>query len=366
LKQKVLIICHHYPDRSPGQRYRFEQYLEFLSENGYEMHMSYLLNEKDDKLFYAKGKYFSKIWILLKSIAKRFKDVRRARNYDLIFIYREAFFIGTTIFERRLSKIKPTIFDFDDAIWLQNVSEANRKFVFLKNPQKTSKIIQHASLVLAGNDFLANYALQFNGNVHVVPTTVDTENFIRKTEPNLLEKICIGWSGSSTTIQHFEYAIPVLTKLKEKYGDDIDIKVMGDASYHNELLNIKGIPWSSDTEVAVIDSFDIGIMPLPDEMWTKGKCGLKGLTYMSLEVPTIMSPVGVNTEIIQDGVNGFLAATAEEWLAKIELLIQDKDLRVKMGKAGRQTVVEKYSVEAWKGVYLKLFQSLTNEKKLHL
>lgn len=362
MRKKVLFVCHHYPDRSPGQRFRFEQYLNYLNVNGFDVEMSYLLNKKDDKVFYASGNYFNKFLIVLKSLSKRFKDIRRVQHFDVVFIFRESFFLGFTFFEKQLTKNVPSVFDFDDSIWLQNVSDANKKLVFLKNANKTSKLIGYCTKIFAGNEYLANYARQFNQNISIIPTTIDTEEY-QKMEKPASEKICIGWSGSVTTIQHFEFALPFLEKIKEKYGDLIEIKVIGDADYRNEHLDIQGIGWNKADEIKELSSFDIGIMPLPDDEWAKGKCGLKGLQYMAVEVPTIMSPVGVNTEIIQDGENGFLAATKEEWLAKIELLIQDKALRLKMGKAGRQTVVEKYSVEAWKDEYLRLFTALAEQNQ---
>ena len=133
---------------------------------------------------------------------------------------------------------------------------------------------------------------------------------------------------------------------------------MGDPHYENKELGIAGIPWSSATEVAVISSFDIGIMPLPDDQWVKGKCGLKGLSYMALEVPTVMSAIGVNPEIINDGVNGFLATTEEEWVNKISQLIESFELRKKMGISGRETIVSRYSVESQKNNYLNTFNEL--------
>jgi glycosyltransferase involved in cell wall biosynthesis len=179
-----------------------------------------------------------------------------------------------------------------------------------------------------------------------------------RAEPKVDKRICIGWSGSITTIKHFEFALPFLRELKKKYGTGISIKVIGDGTYVNEELGIRGLPWRKDDEIKELSSFDIGIMPLPDDEWAKGKCGLKGLQYMALGIPTIMSPVGVNTEIIQDGENGMLATAVEEWIAKIERLINDPDLRHKMGRKARQTVEEKYSVNAWKDRYLELFKDL--------
>jgi glycosyltransferase involved in cell wall biosynthesis len=157
---------------------------------------------------------------------------------------------------------------------------------------------------------------------------------------------------------HFEYAIPFLRKINEKYGNDITFKVIGDSSYQNEELNIVGISWNEADEIKELSGFDIGIMPLPDDEWAKGKCGLKGLQYMALEIPTIMSPVGVNTEIIQDGVNGFLAVDIDEWVEKLSLLIESLALREKLGKAARKTVLEKYSFESQKQNYLNCFEEL--------
>jgi glycosyltransferase involved in cell wall biosynthesis len=353
---KILFLTVHRPNRSPSQRFRFEQYIPFLEKNGFECTHFFLLDEKPDKEFYRPGNVIGKMQIVLRSFFKLRNILNKADQYDHIFVQRECFMLGTSYFEKQFSKKRGRLyFDFDDSIWLLDVSDANKKFAWLKDPDKTSKIIALSDRVIAGNPYLAEYASRFNKNVRIIPTTIDTVQYRRKRmkENNA---ICIGWSGSLTTLKHFDFAVPFLIKLKEKYGDKIYIKVIGDGSYVNKALNIKGLQWKSDTEVEDLSEFDIGIMPLPDDQWAKGKCGLKGLQYMALEIPTIMSPVGVNTEIIRDGENGYLASDENEWMEKLSLLIGSKELREKIGKAGRRTVEETYSIEAQMNNYLQLFK----------
>jgi glycosyltransferase involved in cell wall biosynthesis len=363
-KKRILFIVHHRRDRSPGQRFRFEQYLEFLEENGFECVLSPLLNAEEDRIFYSNGNILRKAIIVIKGFVKRLKDYFRGDEFDIIFIFREAFFTGSTFFEKLFKRSKAKlVFDFDDAIWIENVSEANKAFSFLKNASKTGEIISICDMVFAGNSYLKSYAEQFNSHVVIVPTTIDTTVYAPARESSRMgsDKICIGWSGSITTIQHFEYAIPFLKKIKDKYKDQIVIKVIGDGSYINEELQIAGLPWIKSDEIRELSSFDIGIMPLPDDEWAKGKCGLKGLQYMALGIPTIMSPIGVNKDIIQDGENGFLATTEEVWVDKIERLINNQQLRIEMGRKGRETVEAHYSVKACKGIYLSQFSALTKK-----
>lgn len=362
MKKKILIITNHRKDRAPGQRFRFEQYLDYLEANGFDIEFSYFLNEKDDKIFYSNGNYFGKFLIIFKNIFLRIKNVSNVNKYDIIFIYREATVLGTIFFEKLLSKNKAKIiFDFDDSIWLENISEGNKNLAWLKRADKTAALIALSDLVFAGNAYLANYTRQFNENVVIVPTTIDTDEY-RRANKSISSPICIGWSGSITTIQHFQFALPYLKILKEKYGSKICFKVIGDSSFENTELGIQGISWQKDSEILDLSTIDIGIMPLPDDEWAKGKCGLKGLQYMSLGIPTVMSPVGVNTDIIQDGVNGFLCTTTKEWVEKLSLLIESATLREELGKAGRLTVEAKYSVNANKNLYLRYFEDLVARK----
>lgn len=352
----------HRPDRSPSQRFRFEQYLEYLRQNDFTCDYSFLISPQDDKILYSPGNYLGKLSILLKSSVKRLRDVLKAGSYDAIFIQREAFMLGTTLIEKLFSKSRAkVVFDFDDSIWRNQGDSvgANSNLLFLKNPDKTKDIIALSDCVFAGNEYLAAYARQFNRNVVIVPTTIDTDEYSRLSIFRQAERVCIGWSGSFTTIEHFETALPALRQLKAKYGDRIYFKVIGDGSYRNEELGIQGLPWRKDTEIADLSEIDIGLMPLPDTEWAKGKCGLKGLQYMALEIATLMSPVGVNSTIIQDGQNGYLADLPSEWVIKISSLIEDEDLRLRLGKAGRQTVVSHYSVLSERNHYLNLFRELT-------
>lgn len=354
-KTRVLFIGMHRFDRSPSQRYRFEQYFDYLETNGVECELSQLISEKDDSVLYSPGNYFGKLLIFLKSWRIRMRDVKRANDFDYVFIQREAFMTGTTYFEKRFAKSSAKlIFDFDDSIWLEDKNEANSKLAFLKKPSKLADIIKLCDTIVAGNEYLADYARQFNSNVVVVPTTIDSDWYVPKPKVSG-EKLIIGWSGSFSTIKHFQSAVEALKVIKEKYGKKVGFKVIGDANYQNDELNISGQKWQSQTEVEDLQDIDIGIMPLPDSNWTRGKCGLKGLQYMGLAIPTIMSPVGVNTHIIEHGVNGFLASTKEEWVNCLSQLIESEALRKQLGTAGRKTLQERYSVKANREKYLALF-----------
>jgi len=357
MKRKILFVVPFYLGRSPSQRYRIEWYIQYFEKNGYQCDFSYLLSPRTDKFFYSKRYTFLKFLLIFKFFFIRIKDVFRAKKYNLVFVQREACFLGFSFFEKLLAKRPKLIFDFDDAIWLPNVSDANKKWEWLKNYKKTEKIISYAHHVIAGNQYLANYAKNFTTNISIIPTTIDTDIYkIPKKRSN--DKILIGWSGSPTTIQHFRYGEPFLKAIQKKYPNKIEFKLIGDASYYNKELNIQGIAWSKEKEVSELSDLDIGIMPLPDDKWTKGKCGLKGLQYMALEIPTIMSPVGVNTEIIQDSENGFLASSKKEWIEKLSLLIENKELRKKIGIKGRETVEQKYSVQSQKDKYLEIFNQV--------
>jgi glycosyltransferase involved in cell wall biosynthesis len=354
---KVLFVCLHAPEQAPGQRFRFEQYLPYLAANGIECTYSNLLEEKDYNFFYKKGFLFKKAGVVLRGFLKRYRQLKKINGYDIVFIQREAIMLGTWYFERQYAKKAKVIFDYDDATWLEQISGTNRMFKFLKDPGKTKEIIRISNLVFAGNKYLAAYAEKFNKNVVIVPTTIDTDEY-KPADKIQKEKVCIGWSGSFSTIVHFQTCLEALKIIKNQYGSKIYFKVIGDDRYVNEELEIKGQAWKKDTEVKDLQEMDIGIMPLPDDEWAKGKCGLKGLQYMALSIPTIMSPVGVNTEIIDDGKNGFLASTTDEWVNKLSRLIETFQLREDMGRNGRDTVVKSFSVEANQKLYMQYLTML--------
>jgi len=359
-RMTILFLTPYPNNQAPSQRFRFEQYFGVFHQNGIQIMQESFLDDATWKIFYKRGVLHKKIWGIFKGIVRRHLVVFQLHKFDFVFIHREACFIGPAYFEWIYSKVfrKKIIYDFDDAIWLRDVSEANNKLAWLKRSEKTSKIISYSHYVIAGNKYLAEYAFNFSNNVIVIPTTIDTNyHSILSREKS---DIVIGWTGSITTNRHFETLLPVLQKLLIKYPVNIKLRTISNKETEHGALPVNYIKWSKENEISDLSKFDIGIMPLPDDEWAQGKCGFKGLQYMALGIPTIMSPVGVNTEIIQDGKNGFLACSEDEWLDRLSMLIESKELREQIGKAGRNTVIEKYSVEANKQKYLNLFSNLMN------
>lgn len=354
----VLFIASHRPGRSPNQRFRFEQYIPWLQANGWRCELSPIVSEEDDRLLYQPGNFVPKLRFVQRSVATRWRDVARMHEFNIVFVCREALMTRSSLFERRF-RTGPArlVYDFDDAIWLPSVSDVNRRWRWVKNARKIARIIALADRVIAGNRYLADYALRRNANTTIVPTTIDTDEY-RPVERAAPGPVCIGWSGSLTTIRHFHHALPALRAIREAFGPRVSFRVIGDAGFRDDHLGIQGLPWRKETELDDLRAMDIGIMPLPDDDWARGKCGLKALQYMALGIPPVISPLGVNSEIVQDGINGFLATTTDEWVAGITRLIEDADLRRRMGAAARRTVEEKYSVRAWRDRYLQLFNEL--------
>ncbi|MBL7946670.1 MAG: glycosyltransferase family 4 protein [Flavobacteriales bacterium] len=359
---RILFVAAHRPDRSPSQRYRFEQFAGYWAEKGFTHEYAWLIGAEDDQAFYSPGRLAAKAGIFIRSWNRRAQQVRRARDFDLIIVQREAFMTGSTRFEERLAASGvPVIYDFDDAIWHMDVSDANRKLRWLKDPGKTAKIIGLADLVIAGNNYLADYAKGHNTRVEVVPTVIDTDRYVpTEPVPRADGKVVIGWTGSYTSLGHLKPALPMLRRLYDRFGERIIFRVISDRDLVAAGLPVENIRWKSSTEAQDLAGIDIGIMPLPDDEWSRGKCGFKGLQYMGMGKAVVLGRVGVNNEIVQDGWNGMLSGSEAEWLQALGDLVESADLRARLGAEARRTVVERYSVRAWRDKYLDLFNELIN------
>ena len=266
-------------------------------------------------------------------VPKRLYDFIRARFFDIVFIQKDIFTSETAVYEKLLSRINnKIIFDFDDAI-------------FLNNETKLKEIIKISAAVIAGNDFLAEFARKYNSNVFVIPTSVKLDRY--KIRPSALNKtLTIGWTGTSSTLRYLIGIRNIIENAAKQH--DFTLKVIYDKPinpFTGSLLKVESIAWKEKTEIEDLSTIDIGLAPLQDGLWEKGKCGFKIIQYMALGIPVIASPVGVNAAIISDGVNGFLAKTESEWAEKLSLLINNPDLRDKFAQAGRETIEQHYSVD---------------------
>ena len=224
---------------------------------------------------------------------------------------------------------------------------------------KIPKLMKNASVVIVGNRYLEAYATQAGSQeVVLIPTVIDLNRYLPRA-PFQDDLFKVGWIGSPTTSKYLNLIKPVIEKL-DKDGN-ICLILIG--AGHFEM---KGIPnciyqWSESTEVAAISEFDVGIMPLPDNPWERGKCGYKLIQYMACGIPVVASPVGANKEIVEHGVNGFLAESKEEWLKALTMLRDNPDLRTIMGRAGREKVQNKYCLQITAPTLVSVFKKLQRE-----
>jgi len=353
-KIKVLFLAP-YPIEGPSTRYRIEPYFAYLKNMDIKYKFRPFMCTEYYRIFYKKGNCILKTAYLFQSIFNRGLDFIRVFWYDTVFIHIESLPIGPPFMEWFFKKLKKTIiFDFEDAVYLPR---ENKIANFFKMPGKFFKIIKMSDHVIVCNNYLKEILFPYNKNITVIPTPIDTYKF-KPLIPNDIhvEKIIIGWIGSHTTASFLLELIDVFQRLAEKYK--FTLKIVG----AGKDINIPGVEvinkeWELDRDIEDFNSLDIGVYPLPDNESSKARTPFKTIRYMSAGIPCVVSAVGANVDIVKDGVNGFLVRTEAEWVEKLSKLIEDSDLRHKIGLSGRKTVEEKYSLEAAVPKFLAVVKS---------
>ncbi len=338
-----------YGAKAASHRVRLSQFQSGLSEVGIKLEIKSLLNN-----YYLKQKYSGSkpsLFRILQAFLARVSTLRNAKDFDLAIIYGELFPLMPACIEKRLLLL-PYLFDFDDAFYLKYISGKLGIFKPLLG-RKFESVMSNAAAITAGNQHLASYARQFNKNVIVLPSVVDTNNY-RPALKVQSECFTVGWIGSPTTAPYLEALVePLMLLSKEKL---VRFVVMGGKAPKVPGVEVVELPWSLDEEVSLIQSFDVGVMPLPDSPWARGKCAYKLLQCMACGVPVVASPVGANVDAVPSTC-GILVSTPNEWLEAFRVLANDPDQCNRMGNAARVWVVQNYSLD----VALPILSKAINE-----
>ena len=330
-----------YDREAASTRQRMLQYLPSLERAGIQVEVHPLLDD-DYVRALASGKPASKAAIA-RAYARRFAQLRRTIDADLIWVYAELFPWLPAAFERLAFRSgKPILYDYDDAFF-QPYDDHRNALVRGLLGGKLEPLIAGAAGVCAGNAYLCDHAARLNPNAIILPTVVDTDQY-RPTIARADRPLTIGWIGSPSTWAYIRPYLPLLAELCRTRNIRFSAVGAGAAAHSDHFDGLTFAPWSEASEIAAVQAMDIGIMPLPDEPWARGKSGYKLVQYMACGLPLVASPVGVNSTIVEDKISGFLATDIAAWRTALDRLIADPALRAAMGWAGRARAVENYSL----------------------
>lgn len=344
-KRQRTLLLSRYGRLGASSRLRMLQYYPYLQSTGIQITQSPFFDDNYLLRFYSGQRTrFS----FFTAFLRRFRWLNAVRNFDLIWVEKEVlpwvpWFIERAFFSSRI----PIVTDYDDAVF-HNYDLHHSPLVRYLLGRKIDKFMRASSLVTVGNAYLADRARRAGARcVEIIPTVVNSDKYVPRPVQYGRNILRIGWIGSPTTWKN--YLLPIMPMLTDiASGERARITAVGaetPTAAQYPFLDI--LPWSEETEVRRIQEMDIGIMPLIDTPWARGKCGYKLIQYMACALPVVASPVGVNADIVEHGVNGFLVTTQAQWREALVTLLRDADLRQRMGAAGRQKVEAQYSLQVW-------------------
>lgn len=339
-----VLLLSRYTRLGASSRLRTMQYLPHLEHVGFDVEQAPFFDDAYLTALYSGRRGRTRV---LRYFARRIAALRRRPTPDLIWLEYEALPWVPWLIEGALLPLGvPVVVDYDDAVFHRYQLHRFAPVRWLLG-RKIDRVMASAAMVTVGNAYLAQHARDAGAaHVEIVPTVVNLRAYDAVSHPPAGQRPRVGWIGTPQTWDALARpSHAVLLPVLERH--DAVFRAVGAALDPREGDRLEIVPWSEATEVAQIRTMDIGIMPLPDTPWTRGKCGYKLIQYMACGLPVVASPVGVNAEIVEHGVNGFLAQTDDEWRTAVSTLISDPDLRQRMGAAGRRKVEARYSLEAW-------------------
>ncbi|MFM7592896.1 MAG: glycosyltransferase [Isosphaeraceae bacterium] len=357
--KSILLVCPYPEGVAPGQRLKYEQYLEYLKNQGYSIKISPFVNRRFWSILYQPGHFPEKVFWTLVGIIRRILLMPTLPFYDGIFIFHSVLPLGPALFERIYAWLNPRlIYDIDDMIHLAHSSQANRFVKWLKGSSRITHLMKKARHIITCTPALDEFARKFNQNTTDISSTINTKTYqpVNSYENNPKWPVTLGWSGSHST----EKYLSILTKVLQETAKlrKIRLLVIGSGKFTMPGVQVQPIAWQSATEVADLQQIDIGLYPLPDDPWVYGKSGLKALQYMALGIPTVATAIGTNFRVIENDQSGLLVKTDEQWIEALFKLIDTPSERRRLGQAARQRVEKYYSIEANKDVYLAIFDKV--------
>lgn len=362
MSKRILFFVAH-PEQDAGSRFRIYQFAPFLEKDGFECVIAPFSTPTLFQALRSKGALPAKVREAFACTLRRAKHVVEASQFDAVVINREVFPFLMPLWEKAvLRKNQRVVFNFDDAIYAghHDVSSFAHPWLYrLKYGNGVDEVIRRSAHVIAGNRILGEYARRYNANVTVVPTVVDCDYYrYREVKVHGQQPIVIGWMGSSSTAPYLKLIEPVLKQLSRRFPGEVCYRFFGCPEYKPDLPDSLSLPFSLSSEIEDLQGLDIGIMPMPDTEWTRGKCAFKAIQYMATGPVVIASPVGVTTDLVRHGENGLLAQSSDEWYEGLARLIGDINLRKSLSLRGRRTIVEEYSLSKWAPVYVGILSEL--------
>jgi glycosyltransferase involved in cell wall biosynthesis len=356
-----LLFLTRYTALGSSSRYRVHQCLPAYSAAGLGFHVlpfhtdDYVRRFAGGRDWRVKARqvpyYLSRFW-------QRLRAVWQAGSFDLVIVEGEVFPFAPAIVDRLLwLRNRRVVLEYDDALFIYYGEMLDSPRLRRILGGKVADLMRRACAVIAGNDYLAAYARKYAARVEVVPTTVDLGRYpVAHPGGPPDSPLTLVWIGSPVTAPYLQAIAPALQALAARR--DIVLRVIGAPGFTIPSVRVEALPWSDDNEVALLQACHIGLMPLPDDNYTRGKCGLKILQYFAACLPAVASPVGANRDIVQNGINGFLAGSPEEWTNRLDTLLSDREMRQRMGLAGRRTVEERYALAPAAQRLIAIYQSL--------
>ncbi len=344
---RLLALTQKAEGIAPNQRFRIEQWAPHLAREHdilveYEPFESPALTE----VLYQPGQVARKAALTLRDAWRRRAERARVRDFDAVLVLREASLLGGAWVERWIARQGvPLIYDFDDAIWLWDRRSVNGVMTLARFPWKVAEICRLASAVTVGNTYLADFARRHNAHVALVRTSIDVDRFTRMPEPPGEAPFTLAWTGSHSTLPHLETLRPALETLGRRVPTRLRVVCdVAPAAFDGVELDFRR--WTPSSEASDLAAAHVGLMPLPDTPSAQGKCGCKALQYMAVGRAAVVSPVGINREIVRDGENGCWATTTEQWVTQLELLARSPALRARMGAEAHATVHDGFTAQA--------------------
>jgi len=358
--KRVLILCPSPKGTAATQRLKYEQYLDLLENEGYRFTISSFQTNRFWKIIYQPGRIFEKIFWTFIGYCIRSFDLLRAPFYDGVFVNLWVTPLGFPVFESMLFIFnRNVIYDIDDMIFITRHEHVKTSFFQkLKGRKKPVVLMKHSKYVIVCTPKLEEIALEINKYKKAIDisSTFDTSRFVPVNEYKQQDTVVIGWTGTHSTIPFLETLQPVLAEVSKQRN--IKLLVIANKEYIMNEVETQFISWRAETEVEDLHKIEIGLYPIPANEWSLGKSSLKALTYMSIAIPFVATAYGTNYRIMQNGVQGFMAANDKEWVERLIQLIDNVNLRKQMGLAGRKTVEELFSVKANYPKYLHAFKNV--------